>query len=75
MSTVLNVRLSNEDEQALRALADELGLTYSSCARMLMKEGLRLRQPLAQAQALLDAMEKDTELRLRLRRVVLANIT
>ena len=74
MSNVLNVRVSPEDEDHIRALADELGLTYSSCARMLMKEGLAARDKRAAAADFLSVIEKDMGLRLQLRRIVLANL-
>lgn len=74
VSNVLNVRVSVEDEEGIRALADDLGLTYSACARMLMKEGLRARSLTQQATTLLKVIEQDLDLRMQLRRIVLANI-
>ena len=68
---ILTVRLRPSDYAALQRDSEEKGVPMSTCARMLMKEGLRLQQPAARARVLLSVIEDDLELRLLLRRLVL----
>ena len=70
MKHVVSVRLSSRDYAALKGTADKRGVSLSTCARMLMAEGLRAQSPAAQARAVLSAIEEDVGLRVILRRLV-----
>jgi hypothetical protein len=67
---VISVRLSDRDYDALKHTADKRGVSLSTCARMLMAEGLRAQRPAAQAKAVLSAVEENVDLRVALRRLV-----
>jgi hypothetical protein len=70
---VISVRLSQEEKERLEKEATLRGVPLSTCARMMMLEGLRAQHPASQAQTLLAAVENDLELRLLLRRLVLTD--
>ena len=68
---VITVRLSSQEYEALQEAKEEKGLQLSTCARLFIREGLRRQGPAAQARVLIDAIERDVNLRHALRRLVL----
>ena len=68
---VITVRLSAQEYEALQHAKEERGLQLSTCARWFIREGLKKQGPAAQARVLIEAIEKDVDLRHALRRLVL----
>lgn len=68
---VITVRLSAQEYEALQHAKEERGLQLSTCARWFIREGLKQQGPAAQARVLIEAIEKDVDLRHALRRLVL----